>query len=247
MSNVYPIIFAIGVLGSLVWLGVGGSVSGKAQTLVRAHRRIDTGTISLLGGLIGARSGYIIDRLDYFKLFPNKAFWIWDGGLSWIGAVVGVLIGVGIFAWVKHEKYLSLLDSIALPASFIGFVSWFGCLIDGCGYGREAHFGILTPPSPDIFGVELNRFPVQGAGAILHLLTILYLYNLQKRELASGILSGAALLMISLGNLLLLFFRGDSVRIISGIRLDAIATLRLVGLAAISLMVITRKQKGQTS
>jgi phosphatidylglycerol:prolipoprotein diacylglycerol transferase len=246
MSNAYPILLALGVVTALVWLGAERSASGRGQAIAQAHRRIDVGTIAVLTGLAGGRLAYVIDRWSYFRSFPQEVFWVWDGGLSWIGGVAGVLLGIAIYAGIRRENYLSLLDTLSLPAIFIGFVSWFGCLIDRCGYGREANFGFLTPPASNIFGVYANRFPVQAMGAIIYLIFLLYLYNLQQKNLPPGILASTALLLISLANFALSFFRGDAVRIVSGIRIDAIAALPLILIGALALMILTRKRLPQT-
>lgn len=242
MPNAYPILLAFGVVTALVWLGAEGSASGRGQAIALAHRRIDVGTIAVLTGLAGGRLAYVIDRWSHFRSVPQEAFWVWDGGLSWVGAVAGVLLGIAAYAGIRRENYFPLLDTLALPALFIGFVSWFGCLLDRCGYGREASFGILTPLASNIFGVYANRFPVQAMGAIYHLIFLLYLYNLQQKNFPPGTLASTALLLISLGNFALSFFRGDAVRIVSGIRIDAIAALPLILIGALALVILTRKR-----
>ena len=219
------------ILASLLWLSRVDASPSRNPSVKNARARIDRGLIALVFAVIGARLGYVIPNLAYFQNNPFQILWMWDGGLSWIGGMVGAILSMLVLAYYKKQPFWYLLDSIAIPAVILGFASWFGCLLDGCGYGKIADFGILTPLSPDVFGVEAKRFPVQGAGAIFHLLLLPYLGLLRRRKIREGVLAGVSLLLISLGNFILVFFRGDSVRLVSGIRLDAIATIPLLVLS----------------
>lgn len=231
MSNAYPIIILFAILASLLWLSRVDASPSRNPSVKNARARIDRGLIALVFAVIGARIGYVIPNLAYYQNNPFQILWMWDGGLSWIGGMAGAILSMLVLAYYKKQSFWYLLDSIAIPAVILGFASWFGCLLDGCGYGKIADFGILTPPSPDVFGVEAKRYPVQGAGAIFHLLLLPYLGLLRRRKIREGVLASVSLLFISLSNFILVFFRGDSVRLVSGIRLDAIAAIPLLVLS----------------
>ena len=239
MSNVYPLALAAGTLASFLWIGLTVPPS-RSTTPTLNQRGLDAALWAFLLGLAGARAGYVLLHLNYFKLNLQEVTWFWDGGLGWIGGVLGVLSGITLFALINKHRLLPLVDTISVAAPLLGFACWFGCLFDSCAYGKLANVGLFTPPSTDIFGFEANRWPVQGIGAILNLLIFLVLVNLRRRDRADGVLSAASLSLISASNLFLYFFRGDSMRLISGLRLDALATIPIL-IGSIILLIILLK------
>lgn len=240
MSNMYPFTLAGGILASLLWIGLGVPPT-KSTTLEYSQRGIDAALWATLTGLTGGRLGYVLLHVDYFRTNPNQITWFWEGGLSWIGGVVGALLGVALFALINKHRFWTLADSFAIPISILGFTSWLGCYFDSCAYGRRAEVGFLTPPSNDIFGITANRWPVQGTGVILSLIIFLLLFYLQRRDMEPGALFLTSLGAISATNLTLYFFRGDPIRLINGLRLDALATAALLLFAVIAIMILMMK------
>lgn len=227
MSNVYPLALAAGTIASFLWISLTFPPS-RSTTPAYNQRSLDAALWAVLLGLAGARTGYVLLHFNYFKHNLQEVTWFWDGGLGWIGGVVGALSGIALFSLINKHRFWPLADTISVTAPILGFTCWFGCLFDSCAYGKLANLGLLTPPSSDIFGFEANRWPVQGTGAILYLLIFLVLMNLRRRQLADGVLSATSLSLISASNLFLYFFRGDSVRLVNGLRLDALASIPLL-------------------
>lgn len=227
MSNVYPLALAAGTIATFLWISLTLPPS-RSTTPDYNQRGLDAALWAVLLGLAGARTGYVLLHFNYFKLNLQEVTWFWDGGLGWIGGVAGALSGIALFALINKQRFWPLADTISVAAPLLGFACWFGCLFDSCAYGKLAQVGFLTPSSTDIFGFEANRWPVQGTGAILQLLIFLFLMNLRRRDLADGVLSTTSLSLISASNLFLYLFRGDSVRLINGMRLDALASIPLL-------------------
>lgn len=240
MSNIYPLTLAGGILASFLWIGLSVPPT-KSTTLEYNQRGIDAALWATLTGLTGARLGYVLLHIDYFRTNPNQITWFWEGGLSWIGGVVGAFLGVATFTLLYKHRFWALADTFAIPISILGFVSWLGCYFDSCAYGRRAELGFLTPPSNDIFGVVANRWPVQGAGVIISLLIFLLLINLQRRKMEDGTLFLVSLGAISVTNLLLYIFRGDPIRLINGLRLDALATAALILIEVVAITILMVK------
>lgn len=244
MSNVYPFALAAGTLASLLWISL--TIPPSRSTTPEFNLRgLDASLWAVLLGLAGARLGFVLLHLNYFKINPQETTWFWDGGLSWIGGVLGALIGIAIFASINKHRFWPLADTIAVAAPILGFACWFGCLFDSCAYGKIADAGFLTPPSTDMFGVEASRWPVQGAGAIISLLIFLFLLNIRRRDPEDGILSTISLSLISAGNLFLYFFRGDSIQLMNGLRVDALATIALLIISVIILIVLIKNPFSQ--
>ena len=83
----------------------------------------------------------VLCRILYFLVYPSQ--WrgvgeflqIWNGGLSFHGAIVGALVTIGYFAWKRGVSYGTLCDIIA-PGIFAGYaIGRIGCFFNGCCYG----------------------------------------------------------------------------------------------------------------
>ena len=83
----------------------------------------------------------VLCRVLYFLVYPSQ--WrgfdeflqIWNGGLSFHGAIVGALAVIGYFSWKRGVKYGTLCDIIA-PGIFAGYaIGRIGCFFNGCCYG----------------------------------------------------------------------------------------------------------------
>jgi phosphatidylglycerol:prolipoprotein diacylglycerol transferase len=209
MTDSYPWIMTLGAITSLFWLGLVESPSKQSKQLSSPISRIDSGLVALVLGLIGARLIFVLMYWHYFTFHVDEILQFWNGGLSWVGGAIGALIALGIFAAIKGQSFWELIDILALPATIIGFCAWFGCLMDACSYGKEATLGLITPLAPDNLGEKLNRWPVQGSGAILTLGILLLISRMRASKLPSGLLGCLSLALISATNFLLSFFRGD--------------------------------------
>jgi phosphatidylglycerol:prolipoprotein diacylglycerol transferase len=202
--------------------------------------RIDVGISVLIAGLIGARTGFIMLHWPYYLQRPIEIFQFWQGGLSWITGSVGVLLGLGLFAGITKRSFWELFDVLALPGSVVALACWTGCLFDGCAYGRAMDAGVWTPPSPDIFGEQIPRWPTQTVGVIYSLVVIAVMVWLMGRRLTPGTLGSLCLGLIAVGALILSFTRADPVLLMFGFRIDSVGsaammTLALVGLALRSI------------
>jgi len=180
----HPDLFRVGplVIRSYAVLVTLGFVAGLAWT-IRAGRRnnLDPGVISDLAfwaglaGIAGARAVYIAmdagsRALDFFKL--------WEGGLSFHGALLGGSVAFLLFARRARLSFFRLAD-LAAPGVALGqAIGRVGCFLNGCCYGRPTHLpwgvqfldvatGARTAPSHPV-----QLYESAGTLAILGLLSI---------------------------------------------------------------------------
>ncbi|MCE5393789.1 MAG: prolipoprotein diacylglyceryl transferase [Acidithiobacillus sp.] len=83
-----------------------------------------------IGAILGGRVGYVLwYNLPYYVQHPIHMFYLWDGGMSFHGGLLGVVFACWLYARGRpHRSTLSTLDFIA-PAVPIGL-----------GLGRIANF-----------------------------------------------------------------------------------------------------------
>jgi len=86
-------------------------------------------SILAISVIVGGRLGYILFyNLSYYINNPIKVFYLWEGGMSFHGALISCVITVFVFAKIKNFNPLSLGD-ITVAAAPIGIF-----------FGRIANF-----------------------------------------------------------------------------------------------------------
>ena len=135
----------------------------------------------ILGIIIGGRIGYVlIYNFKYYIENPIEIFMIWNGGMSFHGAVAGIILSAFYFSKKSGINAFYLLDLVALSAPIGIFLGRISNFINSELYGRET----------DVFWSvkfilidELNRHPSQIYEAIFEGLILFYILNyLVSRE-----------------------------------------------------------------
>lgn len=68
----------------------------------------------VLGTILGGRLGYVLFyKLDYYLAHPLEIFYVWQGGMSFHGGFLGVIIAMALFARRTGKKWLNVTDFIA--------------------------------------------------------------------------------------------------------------------------------------
>ena len=120
---------------------------------------LDLALPTLLVCIAACRILYVVLNRSQFSS-PAQMFRIWDGGLSFHGALVGAIAVVAYFGWRSRIGFWNLADTIA-PSVFLGYAfGRVGCLLNGCCYGAPCDLpwamvfpveggpvGSFTPPS----------------------------------------------------------------------------------------------------
>ena len=162
---------------------------------------------SLLGAIIGGRAGYVFFySIDQFINNPFSIFFIWQGGLSFHGGLVGVLIACFWLSKSWKIDFFWLMDRVALfvPPG-LGFVR-LGNFMNSELLGRptDLSWGIIFPSDP----LGITRHPSQlyqafGEGILL----FIYMLWIAKKPKPTMNISGHFLLGYGLIRSLTEFFR----------------------------------------
>jgi phosphatidylglycerol:prolipoprotein diacylglycerol transferase len=163
-------------------------------------------TTMIICMFIGARTFYVfIYNWDYYSQNLMDLLAVWKGGLSFHGAIVGLLVGGYIFARQQKITLFEVMDSVALvgtPGLFFGRI---GNFINGELYGR-----ITSSPLGVIFrdGGPFPRHASQLYEAFLEgLLLSIILWIVKKKVKIYGILSGLFAALYGLFRFIIEFFR----------------------------------------
>ena len=161
----------------------------------------------VIGIIFGGRLGYaLIYNFTYFIYNPIEIFKIWQGGMSFHGAVIGIILATYIFARKKRVSTFYFLDLVALSAPIGIFFGRISNFINSELYGRQTDFFISVK---FVFVDNLNRHPSQIYEAILEglLLFVILNYFISRKNRMDGYFSALFLIFYSIFRFLIEFIR----------------------------------------
>ena len=159
------------------------------------------------GAMCGGRIGYMFFYgSDQLINDPFSLFYIWEGGLSFHGGLLGVIISLIIFCRRKNIEFLRLMDGVALSMPIgLGLVR-IGNFLNGELFGKptNSEWGFIFPTDP--FGIL--RHPSQlyeslGEGLLLFLILLL----ISQKTNIKGIVSSSFLIFYGSIRFIIEFFR----------------------------------------
>ena len=72
-----------------------------------------------LSVILGGRIGYVIFyNLDFYYQNPFEIFKVWQGGMSFHGALIGIILTTIIFSRKQNISILKLSDLLSVTAPF---------------------------------------------------------------------------------------------------------------------------------
>ena len=161
---------------------------------------------AILGIILGGRIGYILfyDLIFYLQN-PLQIFYIWKGGMSFHGGLIGIILVTIYFVKIKNLKFLVFTDLLAL-------ISPIGLLL-----GRIANFinsELVGSPTNLPWSVifikidEIPRHPSQIYEAILEGLILFLILNfILKLKNIRGNISAYFLILYSIFRIFVEQFR----------------------------------------
>jgi len=104
----------------------------------------------MMGVIIGGRTGYVLFYgLDNWSNNPWYPIKVWEGGMSFHGALVGTLVAMAIFAWRRKRRIADVFDFSA-PLPELGlFFGRLGNFINGELWGKPTTkpWGFVVDPA----------------------------------------------------------------------------------------------------
>ena len=195
--------------------------------------------------IIGGRLGYVIlYNPTYYLKNPIEILMIWNGGMSFHGALIGIIIASYIFGNKKNINNFIFLDLVAISAPIGIFFGRISNFINSELYGR----------STDIFWSvkfikidQLTRHPSQiyeaiFEGIILFIILILFFKKLENRP---GLISSFFLIFYSFFRFFIEFTREADSQIgylIFNLTMGQIISM-LFFIAGISLFYLKNEKK----
>jgi phosphatidylglycerol:prolipoprotein diacylglycerol transferase len=127
----------------------------------------------IIGIILGGRIGYVIFyNLQYFISNPLEIFMIWNGGMSFHGGMLGVIISSYIFSKKNNKNIFIFLDLIAITSPIGIFLGRISNFINGELVGKltNSNWGVLFPTYDDRLRHPSQLYEAFLEGIILFIL-----------------------------------------------------------------------------
>ena len=238
----YGLMYLVGFVGG----GLLGQLRVRGQDSKWQSQQVwDLLFFIAIGVIVGGRLGYIVFyNLEYYLDRPIEWLFIWSGGMSFHGGLLGVLGSLWLFSRRTQKSFLEVGDFVA-PLCPLGFgAGRIGNFINQELWGRasDVPWAMVFPA----VGPEA-RHPSQLYEALLEgviLFVIVWMYS--KRPRATGAISGVFLLSYGVFRFFAEFFREPDASLILGMSRGQFYSLFLAagGIALIMLAekIASRKQ-----
>lgn len=220
--------------------------------------------VSFLGLFIGGRLGYVLFyNLECFIQEPSYLFKVWNGGMSFHGGLLGVILSLFIYKNFNKISFLEMTDFIAPLVPFGLGIGRLGNFINGELFGRvtTVPWALLFPNTYDSdiqylkkhpewqtffnnYG-SLPRHPSQIYEFILEGIVLFLILNFcVKKSITRGYLSSIFLISYGMLRFFVEFFRQPDMQI--GLFFDMISMGQILSIPMIMtgfLIIFLYQQK----
>jgi len=204
-------------------------------------------TYLIIGIILGGRIGYIVFyNLSYYIENFFEVFKIWQGGMSFHGGLIGLIIAVYIFSKNSKTNFFQYTDIISCVAPIGIFFVRIANFINGELYGKISNlpWSVVFPNTDNI-----ARHPSQIYEAILEgfiLFLLLNFFAIKKKLLIkTGYLSALFLILYSFLRMISEYFREPDIQIGYLFNYFSMGTLLSVIFLVAGFIIIFFKKKNE--
>ncbi len=201
-------------------------------------------TYVIISLIIGGRLGYVVFyNFGYYFSNPLEIIKIWEGGMSFHGALIGIVLGTYLFSLKRNIPVFILLDVVACVSPIGIFFGRLANFINGELIGKITNltWGVIFP-AVDM----LPRHPSQLYEALLEGVILFLILNtlIFKRKYKIGTCSYLFLIFYGIFRIIAEVFREPDVQIGYLLNLFSMGTILsfLMILSGLAIMSILHKK-----
>lgn len=186
-----------------------------------------------LGIVLGGRLGYVLFyKPAYYSAHPIEILHLWQGGMSFHGGLLGVILAMFLFTRKNNIPFFRLSDLAAAVTPIGLFFGRIANFINGELYGRttDATIGMIFPNGGFAPRHPSQLYEALGEGILLFVIMQIFIFKFKKMQ-QPGFLSGAFLCFYAMIRFIIEFFREPDAHlgfIIEQITLGQILTLPML-------------------
>jgi len=173
----YSLAYVFGILIGW-WFGrkIIENILAKTRLKFKIYDFDDLITYLIISLIVGGRVGYIVFyNFAYYLKNPFDIIKIWEGGMSFHGALIGIIIGTYLFSTKKKVPTFFMLDVIACVAPVGIFLGRIANFINGelVGKATDVSWSVIFPATD-----MLPRHPSQLYEAIFEGIILFMILNI---------------------------------------------------------------------
>lgn len=144
-----------------------------------------------LGIILGGRFGYILFYRPEMLGQPLSMLKLWEGGMSFHGGVIGVILGMLWFARAQKVNWLRTLDYLVVVYPIGHFLGRLANFVNGELWGRETTvaWGMIFPGGGDVVRHPSQLYQAGLEGLVLGIILSVLFWKSDSR-LKPGALAG---------------------------------------------------------
>jgi phosphatidylglycerol:prolipoprotein diacylglycerol transferase len=210
----YSLAYIFGIL--IGWWIAKKIINFKIQNLnLEFDNKIFDDLISyiIISIIVGGRLGYVIFyNFSYYVSNPFDIFKIWQGGMSFHGALLGIILATYIFSKKVKVNYFFFLDLVACVAPIGIFFGRIANFINGELYGKptELFWSVIFPKIDEIPRHPSQLYEATLEGLVLFIILISLIY---KESTKRGVVSGLFMILYGLFRIISEQFREPDTQI----------------------------------
>ncbi len=201
----YSLAYIIGILFGYWHL----SRMVKAPGAPMAQRHVDDLFFyCMLGVILGGRLGYATFYAPYLWTDPLALAKLWEGGMSFHGGVMGVLLAIGYISWREGLPFLRVCDYVAVNVPVGMMLGRLANFINGELWGRttDVPWAMVFPGAGPLPRHPSQLYEAALEGALLVVILMLLFWKTRARY-RPGLLVGVFTLGIAAARFTVEFFR----------------------------------------
>tara|TARA_B100001057_G_scaffold58562_1_gene51907 strand:+ start:4427 stop:5206 length:780 start_codon:yes stop_codon:yes gene_type:complete len=165
-------------------------------------------TYLIIGLILGGRLGYVLFyNADYYLANPIDIIKLWQGGMSFHGGVLGIILVSIFFAKKNHDNVFEYLDVIALVSPIGIFFGRLANFINSELYGHETFlpWGVMFVQVDNLYRHPTQIYEAIFEGLILFLI-IFYAWKKENLKIP-GVISSLFLIFYSVFRFIIEYLR----------------------------------------
>ena len=237
---------------TLAWHGItiaiGIMIGGLAAGYIARERGLDTeplytiGSLLAIGGLVGGKIFYAIERGDLSSLVSTKGF-TFNGGV--------ILAAILIAGYVRREHLdRAYLDIVAVGLPLGVAIGRIGDVINGEHYGEQSDFALAVRNTHPDAGTPDPELAYHSGGlyeVILATIIFAIVWPLRHRMRHPTLLMWLVLALFAVGRFFEFFLRSDSVETTLGLSSAQWTSVVLLVVAAVGAVLAVRAGRAAAS
>lgn len=184
----YSLAYITGILAGWWYLGKLCDRPGAPM----ARRHVDDFVLyAMLGIILGGRLGYVLFYSPDMLAHPLSVLKLWEGGMSFHGGLLGVILGILWFARAHGLNWLRVHDYVVVVYPIGHFLGRLANFVNGELWGRETTvaWGMIFPGGGEVVRHPSQLYQAGLEGLLLGIILSLLFWKTDARE-KPGYLAG---------------------------------------------------------